>query len=96
MLVSLRVSVPVGMHGIVSVPLLGQPAGSVTVQASIVRGYPDNTTPPPSMITLWPEAATSNTDPTPVWLRAAPRVEQEVVVLETAAAVLELQASVNC
>ena len=77
----------------VSVPLLGQHAGSVAVQGTVLRGHPGDST-PATVVSLWPWSG--DTGATPVWLRAVPRAEKGVIVLETAAAELELQVSINC
>jgi len=93
-LVSLRVSIPVGMHGVVSVPLLGRPAASVAVQGIVLRGGLGDSGTPAATASLWPWAG--DTGPHTAWLRAVPRAEHGKIVLETAAAELELQVSINC
>ena len=93
-LVTMQVSVPVGMLGDVHVPLLGQSASQAVVTAREHRagGSPR---------TVWGAGAAQAGEEL-AWLRSPPQAqgqaeaETEVVLLEIAASELELVAKVVC
>ena len=97
-LVTLQISVPVGMRGVISVPLLGRTSG-VRVEG-VVRGWTAGDSTRSAPVALWPAVGVppdaGGTGTAQAWLRSVPRVEQGSVLLETAAVELELRASIRC
>eukprot|EP00035_Acanthoeca_spectabilis_P005666 m.116217 g.116217 ORF g.116217 m.116217 type:complete len:1058 (-) comp13125_c0_seq1:126-3299(-) len=93
--VSLRVAVPVGALGSIAVPLLGRPQSSLSLDGAVLRvtqGEPSRTTVEPTALWPWRDVAVSGAGSVAPWLRAPPQVdvERDVIVIETAAAELEL------
>ena len=80
-LLTLRVTVPVGMLAVLHVPLLGREAAHTTVEQ--VRMLEANTR-------VWPPTDDA------VWLRSAPREEGGALVLETTAAELVMVVHERC
>jgi alpha-L-rhamnosidase len=86
-LVTMRTTVPVGMHGVVHIPLLGRDPLTVSID-EVTAG-----------VMVWSEdqAAPSSMNPTATpWLRSVPRVEGGAVVMHTTAAKLEFLVRERC
>lgn len=84
-LVTMAVSVPVGMLGDVRIPLLGRDPAAVVVEETRVGGT----------LRVWAGRAVDATV-SAVWLQKLPRVEGGSLVLETGAAELELATFERC
>jgi len=96
-LLTLRISVPVGMRGVVYVPFLEHSVSAALVE-EVKLGAGDGTKSPTMTHVLWPptDSDAKGPDSRPVWLRATPRIERGMVVLEMKAAELQLRVSITC
>jgi hypothetical protein len=89
----MKLAVPVGMIGEVHVPLLGRTASEVTLHA---KDLDSNTLQRPTELTVWGSEDQFAGDKRPVWLLKPPRQETNALVMEVAAAELELVLSATC